>query len=200
MEALGHLASGFGVALQPLNLGLAFGGVFVGTVVGMLPGIGPINAIAMLIPLLFAVGLPPESSLILLAGMYYGSQYGNFREAVVQAVRREAFGEDYGQNGWQTADELEHFIEGLALGPESNLLDIACGSGGPSLRIAERAGASVVGIGQVLTRKSIARRFDRRMAAASCLSTRRPSTRPFASTPSTTCPIAPASSPNGLGS
>ncbi len=77
MEALGHLASGFGVALQPLNLALAFGGVFVGTVVGMLPGIGPINAIAMLIPLLFAVGLPPESSLILLAGIYYGSQYGN---------------------------------------------------------------------------------------------------------------------------
>ena len=77
MEALGHLASGFGVALQPLNLALAFGGVFTGTVVGMLPGIGPINAIAMLIPLLFAVGLPPESALILLAGIYYGSQYGN---------------------------------------------------------------------------------------------------------------------------
>lgn len=77
---------------------------------------------------------------------HYGSQYGNFRKAVVQAVRHEAFGEDYGQNGWQTADELERFIEGLALGPESNLLDIACGSGGPSLRIAEKSGASVVGI------------------------------------------------------
>lgn len=77
MESLGHLASGFAVALQPLNVALAFGGVFTGTVVGMLPGIGPINAIAMLIPLLFAVGLPPESALILLAGIYYGSQYGN---------------------------------------------------------------------------------------------------------------------------
>ncbi len=77
MEALGLLFSGFAVALQPLNLGLALGGVVVGTVVGMLPGIGPINAIAMLIPLLFAVGLPPESSLILLSGIYYGSQYGN---------------------------------------------------------------------------------------------------------------------------
>lgn len=77
MEALGLLLSGFAVALQPLNLGLALGGVVVGTVVGMLPGIGPINAIAMLIPLLFAVGLPPESSLILLSGIYYGSQYGN---------------------------------------------------------------------------------------------------------------------------
>lgn len=77
MEAFGLLLSGFAVAFQPLNLGLALGGVVVGTVVGMLPGIGPINAIAMLIPLLFAVGLPPESSLILLSGIYYGSQYGN---------------------------------------------------------------------------------------------------------------------------
>ena len=77
MEALGLLLSGFAVALEPLNLGLALGGVVVGTVVGMLPGIGPINAIAMLIPLLFAAALPPESSLILLSGIYYGSQYGN---------------------------------------------------------------------------------------------------------------------------
>lgn len=77
MDALSQLAVGFSVALQPLNLSLALGGVVVGTVVGMLPGIGPINAIAMLIPLLFAVQLPPESSLILLAGIYYGSQYGN---------------------------------------------------------------------------------------------------------------------------
>jgi putative tricarboxylic transport membrane protein len=77
LDALSPLAVGFSVALQPLNLSLALGGVVVGTVVGMLPGIGPINAIAMLIPLLYAVGLPPESSLILLAGIYYGSQYGN---------------------------------------------------------------------------------------------------------------------------
>ncbi len=63
--------------MQPLNLSLAVAGVVVGTVVGMLPGIGPINAIAMLIPLIFAVGMPPESALILLAGVYYGSQYGN---------------------------------------------------------------------------------------------------------------------------
>ncbi len=71
------LALGVGVALQPLNLALAFAGVLVGTTVGMLPGIGPINAIAMLLPLLFATGLPPESAMILLTGIYYGSQYGN---------------------------------------------------------------------------------------------------------------------------
>ncbi len=74
---LGPLLDGFAVALEPLNLVLACGGVFVGTVVGMLPGIGPINAIAMLIPVIFAAGLAPASALILLAGIYYGSQYGN---------------------------------------------------------------------------------------------------------------------------
>ncbi len=77
MDALTSLLGGFAVALRPLNLGLAFGGVFVGTFVGMLPGIGPINAIAILIPITFAAGIPPESALILMAGIYYGSQYGN---------------------------------------------------------------------------------------------------------------------------
>ena len=77
VDALTHLAGGFGIALQPLNLLLAFAGVFVGTFVGMLPGIGPINAIAILIPITFATGLSPASALILMAGIYYGSQYGN---------------------------------------------------------------------------------------------------------------------------
>lgn len=77
MEALSHLAGGFAIALQPLNLLLAFLGVLVGTFVGMLPGIGPINAIAILIPITFAAGMAPESALILMAGIYYGSQYGN---------------------------------------------------------------------------------------------------------------------------
>ena len=77
---------------------------------------------------------------------HYGSQYGHFGSEVVAAVRREAFGEDYGQNGWQTADELDLFVESLALGPESRLLDVACGSGGPALRIAETTGAAVVGV------------------------------------------------------
>lgn len=77
MDALIHLAEGFAVAARPLNLVLAFAGVLVGTLVGMLPGIGPINAIAILIPITFAAELPPESALILLVGIYYGSQYGN---------------------------------------------------------------------------------------------------------------------------
>ncbi|HXV86040.1 MAG TPA: tripartite tricarboxylate transporter permease, partial [Gemmatimonadales bacterium] len=77
VETLGPLLQGFSVALEPFNLALAFGGVLVGTVVGMLPGIGPINAIAVLIPITFAVRLAPESALILFAGIYYGAQYGN---------------------------------------------------------------------------------------------------------------------------
>ncbi len=76
-EALQLLGGGFAVALQPLNLALVLVGAVVGTSVGMLPGIGPINAIALLLPLAFAVDLPPESMLILMAGIYYGSQYGN---------------------------------------------------------------------------------------------------------------------------
>ncbi len=77
MDAFGFLLEGFAVALRPFNMACAFGGVLVGTVVGMLPGIGPINAIAILLPVIFVSGVPPESALILLAGIYYGSQYGN---------------------------------------------------------------------------------------------------------------------------
>jgi putative tricarboxylic transport membrane protein len=77
MEILSHLAEGISVAVLPLNLFLAFLGVFIGTLVGMLPGIGPINAIAIMIPVSLSLDVPAESVLILLAGIYYGSQYGN---------------------------------------------------------------------------------------------------------------------------
>ena len=65
METLSYLAHGFGIALAPTNLLLASIGAIVGTMVGVLPGLGPINAVAMLVPVVFALGLPPESSLIL---------------------------------------------------------------------------------------------------------------------------------------
>ncbi len=77
MEVLQHLIDGFGTALRPLYLTVAFVGVTLGTVIGMLPGIGPINGIAILIPISFAMGLDPTAMLILFAGIYYGSQYGN---------------------------------------------------------------------------------------------------------------------------
>ncbi len=71
------MGEGLALALKPLNVALATFGAFVGTSVGMLPGIGPINAIAILIPLALALDLPPESILIVLTAIYYGSQYGN---------------------------------------------------------------------------------------------------------------------------
>jgi len=77
MDAMSFFLDGFLVVLQPLNIALVLSGVFVGTVVGMLPGVGPINAIALLLPVVFASGLPAASALILLVGIYYGSQYGN---------------------------------------------------------------------------------------------------------------------------
>jgi putative tricarboxylic transport membrane protein len=77
VDALTSLIGGFSVALAPLNVALVVAGVVVGTFVGMLPGIGPINAIAILIPVTFVAGIPPESALILMVGIYYGSQYGN---------------------------------------------------------------------------------------------------------------------------
>lgn len=76
MDALYSLAYGFGIAFTPFNLMLALLGAALGTAIGALPGIGPINSIVLLLPLCFALGLPPESALILLAGIYYGSGYG----------------------------------------------------------------------------------------------------------------------------
>ncbi len=86
MDIINHLFEGFSVALQPFNLFMAFAGVFIGTVVGMLPGIGPVNGIIVLLPLTFALGLPPETALIMFAGIYYGSQYGNSISAILLNV------------------------------------------------------------------------------------------------------------------
>jgi len=69
MDTFGYLGQGFGVALSPYNLVTALCGTLIGTVVGLLPGLGPINGVALLIPIAFALGLPPESALILLAAV-----------------------------------------------------------------------------------------------------------------------------------
>ncbi|MFC4166962.1 tripartite tricarboxylate transporter permease [Teichococcus aestuarii] len=76
MDTLFSLAHGFTVATQPVNLLVAFIGCFVGTVIGALPGIGPVNGIAILIPLAFSLDLSPVSALILLTSVYYGSMFG----------------------------------------------------------------------------------------------------------------------------
>ncbi len=81
MELLDNLAVGFGVAMTPANLGFAFIGAMVGTLIGVLPGIGPIATIAMLLPLTFH--LEPVSGLIMLAGIFYGAQYGGSTTAIL---------------------------------------------------------------------------------------------------------------------
>ncbi len=83
MDVFNALGGGFGVALQPANLLLAFIGCIVGTAIGVLPGIGPLNAIALLLPFCLALRLPPESALILLAAVYYGSGYGGRITAIL---------------------------------------------------------------------------------------------------------------------
>ncbi len=81
MELLGNLSVGFGEAFTAVNLLYCFLGVLLGTAVGVLPGLGPVPTIAMLLPLTF--GLPPTTGLIMLAGIFYGSQYGGSTTAIL---------------------------------------------------------------------------------------------------------------------
>ncbi|EPX86794.1 tripartite tricarboxylate transporter permease [Salipiger mucosus] len=76
METLTLLAGGFAVALTPLNIGLLLLGCFAGTLIGAMPGLGPVNGVAILIPLTFAFGFDATSSLILLSSVYFGCMYG----------------------------------------------------------------------------------------------------------------------------
>jgi len=81
MSILASLGDGFLVALAPVNLFFCFVGTFFGTVIGVLPGLGPAAAITMLLPLTF--GMEPVSAFIMLAGIYYGSQYGGSTTAIL---------------------------------------------------------------------------------------------------------------------
>lgn len=90
MDTLQHLILGFGVALSPTNLLIAAMGCFIGTIVGLLPGLGPINGVAILMPLAFAMKLPPEASLILLAAVYIGCEYGGRISSILLNVPGDA--------------------------------------------------------------------------------------------------------------
>ncbi|MBI1218668.1 MAG: tripartite tricarboxylate transporter permease [Rhodobacteraceae bacterium] len=76
MDTLSNLAMGFGVALSPFTLMLSVIGCFLGTIIGALPGLGPSNGVAILIPLAFTLGLDATSALVLLTSVYYGAMYG----------------------------------------------------------------------------------------------------------------------------
>ena len=81
MELLSNLGLGLSVALGWQNLIYCFVGCFLGTLVGVLPGIGPVATVAMLLP--FTFGLGPTPALIMLAGIYYGAQYGGSTTAIL---------------------------------------------------------------------------------------------------------------------
>ncbi|MGP1395207.1 MAG: tripartite tricarboxylate transporter permease [Inquilinaceae bacterium] len=76
METVANLAMGFGVALSPTTLMLAVLGCFLGTIIGALPGLGPANGVAILIPLTFTLGLDATAALVLMTSVYYGAMYG----------------------------------------------------------------------------------------------------------------------------
>ena len=101
MDVLSNLALGFGVALTLKNLTYCFLGVFLGTVIGVLPGIGPLVTIAMLLPITF--GLDPVSSLIMLAGIFYGAQYGGSTTAILVNMPGEVSSAVTAIDGYQMA-------------------------------------------------------------------------------------------------
>lgn len=76
MDVLANLALGFSIALSPWTLMLAVIGCFLGTIIGALPGLGPSNGVAILIPITFTMGLDATSALVLMTSVYYGAMYG----------------------------------------------------------------------------------------------------------------------------
>ena len=101
MELLANLGLGFATAITPTNLLYCFVGVFLGTLIGVLPGLGPTATIAMLLPVTFT--LPPVSALIMLAGIYYGSQYGGSTTSILVNLPGEAASVVTTLDGYQMA-------------------------------------------------------------------------------------------------
>ncbi len=101
MDLLANLALGFGVAFTPINLAYAFGGALLGTLIGVLPGLGPVATIAMLLPSIYALDATP--ALIMLAGIYYGAQYGGSTTAILINVPGESSSVVTAIDGYQMA-------------------------------------------------------------------------------------------------
>jgi putative tricarboxylic transport membrane protein len=101
MDLLHHLALGFDTALSLSNLSYCLLGVFLGTAVGVLPGLGPVATIAMLLPATFS--LPPVTALIMLAGIYYGAQYGGSTTAILVNLPGESSSVVTAIDGYQMA-------------------------------------------------------------------------------------------------
>jgi TctA family transporter len=101
MELISNLALGLSTAITPINLLYCLIGVFLGTLIGVLPGLGPTATIAMLLPITFV--LPPVSALIMLAGIYYGSQYGGSTTSILVNLPGEAASVVTTLDGYQMA-------------------------------------------------------------------------------------------------
>ncbi|HTJ96650.1 MAG TPA: tripartite tricarboxylate transporter permease [Rhodocyclaceae bacterium] len=101
MELLANLSLGFDTAFTLTNLFYCLVGVFLGTAIGVLPGLGPTATIAMLLPVTF--GLKPDSALIMLSGIYYGSQYGGSTTAILVNLPGEAASVVTALDGYQMA-------------------------------------------------------------------------------------------------
>jgi len=101
MDLVANLLLGFETALTWTNLAYCFVGVFLGTLIGVLPGIGPIATMAMLLPITYA--LPPVAALIMLAGIYYGAQYGGSTTAILINLPGEASSVVTALDGYQMA-------------------------------------------------------------------------------------------------
>jgi putative tricarboxylic transport membrane protein len=101
MDIFSNLAFGFGVALTPTNLLYAFAGTVLGTIIGVLPGLGPVATISILLPITFS--LPPQTAIIMLAGIYYGAQYGGSTTAILVNLPGESSAVVTAIDGYQMA-------------------------------------------------------------------------------------------------
>src|SRR5881394_1471607 len=101
MEIFHNLWIGFQVAVHPLNVMYCFIGVILGTLIGVLPGIGPVATVAMLLPFTFNLG--PAPALIMLAGIYYGAQYGGSTTAILVNIPGESSSVVTTLDGYQMA-------------------------------------------------------------------------------------------------
>lgn len=90
--------------------------------------------------------MEPSHHILWAMSGFYDSTYTHFAADVYGALRAEVFGDDMGQNSWLTADEQARFLEWLEIDADTRLLDVACGAGGPTLRIADRFGCTVRGV------------------------------------------------------
>lgn len=101
MDILSNIIFGFQIVFQPINLLYCFIGVFVGTLIGVLPGIGPSGTIAILLPATFTV--PPTTSIIMLAGIFYGAMYGGSTTSILVNIPGEAASVVTTLDGYQMA-------------------------------------------------------------------------------------------------